>query len=1839
MDRETTNFAELLRLRAQQQPERIAYTFLGTGAAPDSITYWELDRRARQVAACLRIRNVAGKPVLLLFPTGLDYIAALFGCFYAGALATPVYVPRINRKLERIRSIALDSGATVAVTTSSIVKGLQPVAATVTELSQLGWVAVDTVAEGNDIEWQAPAIGPETLAILQYTSGSTGTPKGVMLNHRNLLYNSAMLQRAFRYSSDSRCVSWLPLFHDMGLIGGILQPMYGGFPCALLDPMSFMQRPVRWLQAIYDCGATISGGPNFGYDLCVRKIKREDLSGLDLRAWEVAFTGAETVRAATLDRFAQMFEVCGFRKRSFVPCYGLAEATLLVSARDVERPLEPARFDSATLEQKRAVRIPGVSINGATGRTLISSGVAAAGQTVIIVDPESSTRTPAGHVGEIWVAGPNVAHGYWNRPDETQTTFHAMLGNDSSTQYLRTGDLGFTVGDELFIAGRLKDLLIIRGRNHYPQDIEQTVEACHPSLRPGCGAATSAEVDGEERLVIVHEVDQSPELDIDQVAATVRKAVVENHDLSVYALALIKPGTLPRTTSGKVRRHACAERFLGGGLALVGASVLDAAREDDGPPAARRDHLIALPLAERDAALREYIKAIVCAAGGVDPATVSAADEIVACGLDSLAGIQIKTRLESEFLIELPIGVIFQERATILGLANAIADRLERPETGTGPQLAARRSSGPVRASIEQERFWLLDQVASAGNAYNLTAAYRIRGALDISLLERSVRETVRRHEALRSSFSESTGEIFVTVAVDVDISVALTNLEPYAPLERDVQVRALAQQDNHQRFELSQRSLMRLRLVRLTQTEHILLLTTHHIVSDVRSFSIFISDLAAIYQALASGMEPSLPRIDVPYTDFAFSQRLRLQEPDHLEHVEYWRNRLAGGINLFPRSTGQEDHTGVEEFELPADLLDRLKPVQRQCGVTPFMFLLATFQLLLSRLTGQSDIRVAAPVSGRYRPETDLPIGLFAHPVVFRTDLSGNPAFTELLSRVRTVALEAYAHQELPFSKVLQETRCMRTQESSVPAQVLFNVVTRPPALDASTVCMQLEDVSSGRQAFDLVLTLAENARIFRGKVAYNPDLFDAASMRAFVNSYKRIIEDALTAPGAAVAELAVDPALPNRALDRHSRQPAEQTIVIAATFTADPLAEPLGFWMSELQIPSSIQVAPLGQVFQQLLDRGSILGVNRRGANVVLLRIQDWQKEVSGAKGNVTDEIAQALETFTHRSAAPCVAVICPGSGYGQAERELASALKMISSLDLIEPSELIEAVAPQAWYDEYSDELATIPYTPTLFAALAAAIARRIHGRITLPYKVLALDCDETLWGGVCGEDGPYGVQIDERRIALQEFAVEQHRRGMLLCLCSRNNEEDVFQVFDAHPEMPLRREHLVSWRINWGPKSANLKALAEELRLGLDSFILVDDSAVERSEVRTNCPEVLVLQPPVAPEDPVRFLKNSWAFERSGSTQEDQHRTDLYRHEASRSRLKIESPTLAGFIEALQVKVTITTAASEQMPRISQLTYRTNQFNCSARRLSEGDLDRLTSSEDHVCLAVQVSDRFGDYGLVGVILLRRAGDSLQAPVFLLSCRALGRGVEYKMLAHIGALAQEQGLAAVDVLYERTPKNAPARQFLQACLTLLVAPQETGGFYRYSSEAASVVLWDPSYTDAGQATAMDSPERAGDQIIRMESVQRADLHMRIATELANPHEVARLVDARRTGAVPVSTIAVFVAPSTPTEEQLAAIWSEMLGVTRIGVRDNFFDLGGHSLLAIRIQSRIRDVFGVSLPLSILFDRPPTVAELASVIDDAVIREASAEDISAALDDLGELSEDELRALLAPR
>ena len=1116
---------ELLRSRMHHQPNRRAYTFLiDEGTVESTLTYEELDRKARAIGAWLQLTVVPGARVLLLYPPGLDYIAAFFGCLYAGAIAVPAYPPRNNRNLLRLQTLVRDAQATVALTTSPILSRIAPHSSQDSYLAPLVWQATDQLADCVAEDWHEPSITGEDLALLQYTSGSTSAPKGVMISHHNLLHNERLIQRVFKQTDQSVIVGWLPLYHDMGLIGNIIQPMFVGAPCVLMSPTTFLQKPFRWLQAISDYRATTSGGPNFAYDLCVRKINDEQRATLDLSSWRVAFNGSEPVRHESLERFAETFADCGFQRDAFQPCYGLAEATLLVSGRTNSEPLVTTVVQAEALEQNRIVET-----TSADGRTLVSCGGSLPEQEIVVVNPETLTRCAPGSVGEIWVSGPSVAHGYWNDQAKTERTFRAYLPDTGEGPFLRTEDLGFLLRGELFVTGRLKDLIIIRGLNHYPQDIELTVERCHPALRPGCGAAFSVDVDGEEQLVIVQEVDHRQQFRGETVIESINEAIAGEHEIQAYDIVLVKLGTIPKTSSGKIQRYACREAFLHGALDIV------ARRTDRRTDRKRTEPECepAIPNLSDKQAVELWLRAQVAAKLNIDSQKIDAGQPLLRYGLDSLMSVELAHTIETNLGVAVPLNV-FLQGASVTELATHV---LERQQS----ESAIRRTDSACeqRVSPGQRALWFLQQVEPESAAYNLVGAVRVLSKLDVPALQRAFQALVARHVSLRTTFESRDGEPTPKVAESVDVDFTVQDASTW----NDTVVDKYLTDEGYRPFDLEAGPLLRVRLLKRSESEQVLLVSLHHIIADQWSLAILLNDLGVLYEAERTNTPVVLPDLPAQYADYVRWQKEILSDESGERLLSYWEKQLSGELPVLnlptdrPRPAVKSYQGAAHTFRLNADLTSSLKVLGYALEATLYMTLMAAFQVLLYTYTDQEDILIGTTTTGRGPAEFASVVGYFVNPVVIRAYLAGNPTFETVLSRARQTVLEAFKYQDYPFQLLTERLQPKRDASRSPIFQAMFSMQNIPLATDSGLTSLAVGEVGAKLEMgalsleslpleqqttmFDITLRMADVEGELAASLEYNTDLFDASTITRMAERFQTLLQGIVADPSQRLSEL----------------------------------------------------------------------------------------------------------------------------------------------------------------------------------------------------------------------------------------------------------------------------------------------------------------------------------------------------------------------------------------------------------------------------------------------------------------------------------------------------------------------------------------------------------------------------------------------------------------------------------------------------------------------------------------------------------------------------------------------
>jgi len=1118
------NWIDVLADAAARVPDKVGFSYLGDGDGGGDrleLTYRELDLRARAVAASLCADGLTDRRVVLWYPSGLDYLAAFFGCLYARVVPVPAYPPT-PRRLDRVAAILRDCRPDAVLTTSAVGERLALGAGTVDGLAEYlpRLVATDRIPLQAAGDWRRPAVAADGLAFLQYTSGSTSAPRGVLLTHGNLLANSVLTRRMFGTSADTRAVSWLPMYHDMGLIGAILQTVYCASSCVLMSPAAFAKQPLRWLRAISDSRADASGAPNFAYDLCVDRITPRERAGLDLSGWRLAFNGAEPIRPATLYRFAAAFAESGFRPEAFTPCYGLAEATLMVTCKPLGQPFA---IEAA-----------------AAAQPLVGAGSVPDGVRVEIVDPGSGVPCPAGSEGEIWVSGPSVGQGYWEQPAATERTFHARLPGTDGPTFLRTGDLGYLRDGQLFVTGRHKDLIIVRGRNHYPQDIEQTVERCDPVLRRNGGAAIAVSVDGVEQLVVVHEIARDHDgTDLVALATEVTAAVAKAHDVRPRAVVFIRAGSLPRTSSGKVQRHRCRDRYLAAtldvvagadaGTPAVGGSIPGTVVvSPDGTDRTRLDRVVAL--------LRREIGALV----GIPATDVRDDQPLVMIGLDSIAAAALEHRVEAALGASLAMDEALSRSLT--EVAELILVRLAQPPAVAAVVPAPPPVQEPAEhpLSHSQRALWLLHRLVPDTPAHIIAAAARIPAGIDPDALARAVAHITARHEALRTTFPIVDGVPMQRVHPRLAPRCATYDATGWDEATRATRREAVAREP----FDIEAGPLLRVTVFRCPDGADEIVVAVHHLVADLWSMEVLLRELDAAYPHAVAGTLAA-PRPASTYRSHTIRQAGLLAE--RAEPLwEYWRDELEGAsttlaLPVRPVSGTRRLRARAVPVTLDAAATARVAALARSLRTTPFAVLLAAYQVFLSQWSGQRDILVGSPTHGRRSADADA-IGLYVNMLVLRGRLDPDRTVAELVRGAGGSVRAAVAHADLPFASVVERVQPIRDPARSALIQAVL-AVHRPVGEQRSSVSalalgvpgvagtiggLPSESLSlpTGGAQFDLVLSLAEVDGRMVGELVYDTGLFTDEGIEPAARHLAALLDGFATDPDRRLTDLPGCPA-----------------------------------------------------------------------------------------------------------------------------------------------------------------------------------------------------------------------------------------------------------------------------------------------------------------------------------------------------------------------------------------------------------------------------------------------------------------------------------------------------------------------------------------------------------------------------------------------------------------------------------------------------------------------------------------------------------------------------------------
>ena len=1087
-----------------------------------SLTYSELDRRIRSLAAHLQANSQPGERVLLMLDNNEHYVVSFFACLYAGLIAVPLFVPESSRSQHLARVIGIGVNAQAKwVLTASEDRALVDLA--VNGMAEQGLVAtqvvnVDTYIPEPGQTWQQHMPQANDIAFLQYTSGSTAAPKGVMVSHGNLIANEIAIKEGFSCTQEDIFVSWLPLYHDMGLIGGLLQPLFLGTKCVLMSPRFFLERPVRWLAAISRHKATVSGGPDFSYRLCVERTKPKALAGLDLSHWKVAFSGAEPIRYDTLTDFIGHVEATGFNAAAVFPCYGLAEATLFVTGRKRQTGMRVMELDGDALAK-------GLAKSAEEGVKQVSCGGFVSEHQVRITDPLTGIALADGKVGEIWISGPSITLGYWQNSEATEAAFVEQDGR----RWLRTGDLGVWVEQELCIVGRSKDLIIARGRNLYPQDLEKEIEARFEHARKGRVAAFAAGGPQGEGVGIALEIARRVQKQVSpqEIVESLGVIVSELCGETISVVVMMQPGSLPKTSSGKLQRSAChgvwknqaeeAYAIYAYGQMLRGQEMSAAVPE--------------MPLTETEQQLAHLWSQVLQTDNSFNNNS-----HFLAHGGNSLKAVQLLGRVQQAWQIDLPLRRLFdlprlgeQARAIEEAQANGTA----KPEQVLIPANNFKAGQA-LPMSAAQTRQWFMWQLEPQSSAYHIGVHLELTGELKAGELQAALNKLVAHHASLRTTFAlDDIGQGVQIIQDSGEWPLEQVDLRCLAGEKQRQALEHQSQRVSQQPFDLTKGPLVRAALFDLGESGQQLLLVMHHIISDGASMQLILEQLAQLCRAGQNRLEISLPEAEISYADYAVWQQEYLASGEAQRQLAWWREQLGQEQPIlqlatdYPRSSGQNYSGASHSFTLPVELVAQL----RQQGVTQqaslFMLMLASFNALLYRHSGQTDLRVGIPVANRHRAQTEALIGFFVNTQVVPSQLNGQMSLTELVDQIKNTVLAAQENQDLPFEYLVEAIQPQRSVDTHPLFQVMFShsqhSVLDWQALQGGSGENTWQAIDVAPQ-FELTLEtyeLDDNQLVV--KFVYAKELFAPESIARMAQHYTALLQAFAAQPGLSVAEVAL--------------------------------------------------------------------------------------------------------------------------------------------------------------------------------------------------------------------------------------------------------------------------------------------------------------------------------------------------------------------------------------------------------------------------------------------------------------------------------------------------------------------------------------------------------------------------------------------------------------------------------------------------------------------------------------------------------------------------------------------
>ncbi|MCY7421230.1 MAG: amino acid adenylation domain-containing protein [Chitinophagaceae bacterium] len=1413
-------------------------------------------------------------------------------------------------------------------------------------------------------------IHPNQLAYVIYTSGSTGKPKGVLIEHRNASAFLNWCQQEFSPDAFEMVYACTSICFDLSIFE-LFYPLRIGKPIRIVENGLHIAKYLPFDKKVF-----LNTVPTVIENLLNEKVSLQNVTVINM--------AGEPVPQQVLQ--------------------GLD--THNIEVRNLYGPTEDTTYSTVfRLHKNQPVLI---------GKPITNSS--------IYLLNRQNGLVPLGMPGEICIGGAGLARGYLNRPELTAEKFISSPFSEGEKLY-KTGDLGCRTSDgNIQYLGRMDNQVKLRGYRIELGEIENVIQ--QSGMVQNAVVVVYQDRENNKMLIAYATADQS--IDIDSLNNYLRSKLPD-YMIPARWMQLDK---IPLTPNGKVDRKNLPEP----GAILAADKPFEA------------------PANEMEQVLCNIWKEVLA----ID--TISVNDNFFELGGHSIKAIQVLSRLHKSLEIKIDFS-LFALHPTIRQFANAIQSQVK--STYTSIQKVP--DSDLYELSHAQKRMYVLCQLQGGSVSFNSPAAFEISGTLDAGVLNQVLQFLIDRHESLRTVFIEKDGEPKQKILKPEEVPFHLQTLDVSNDHHAADTLQSFINKEATTEFDLAKGPLFKAILIAQSQQRHTLFFNMHHIISDGWSKGILINDFIQTLSGLHRQQAPALPPLLVTYKDYAAWQKTIIES----QH-KFWEQALihqAPVLNFpadFERPAVVTFSGQLLQTVLPAETTSQLQAFCVAHNITLNNLLFALYGLMVAHYSKQQQVVIGTLTSGRSHADLEQVVGLFINFLPITLQIDGEASVSKYLQSCQQTLALAYSHQDYPFDLMVEHFVATRDfsrnplfdtmvnfhSENELATEYKIDQEISSRQLTISPLPQFKENLFQSNLDFKLDIEPLEHSLLFN--LTYNTGLFTKKRMENFLSEFKMLVEKIATKPLSITADYMTMPVEPGIATQNTTPE-TEFPVCISGTFVCEPLLEYISYWGDEYDLNLDVKFADYNQVFQQLLNPASIINTNK-GINVIFIRMYDWLREKSNLseKGTVDylnrtyEELLQALEFSATRNYVPMLVGIVSLQYHAGLSQEINDHISQLNQklkdwlqqqnpfvlLDLNKAATLYEV---ETILDEAADEMGHIPFTQEYFAALGTYIARKIRSYRSKVYKVIALDCDNTLWKGIVGELGCMQVSVNEHFEYVQHFLIEKYQEGFLLVLCSKNNEPDVWEVFDKNPAMKLKRKHIAAHRINWSDKPQNIAAIANELNVGLNSFIFIDDSQFEVEQMSMACPEVLSLFLPEDENELKSFVDHTWEFDVFKTTREDVQRNQMYQTEKSRKDEETKHGSLKDFMKSLDIQVNVRNVEQTDLDRSVQLSLRTNQFNMNGIRRTAEEITSRLKQPSHLNWIVEVSDRFGDYGMVGLLLGSQKEQVLQLDTFLLSCRVLGRGVEELVLEQLKTYCLANNCREIMAHYQVTAKNRPFEVFL--------------------------------------------------------------------------------------------------------------------------------------------------------------------------------------------------------------